>query len=127
VNGALVPLELDWVLRAHLRDALDRHIASQGLDRVPRGILDLRDFVATSGQERERQKDETTVPHPESMLLTLPQCAAVLNIGERSVRRLVEDEELITVSIGRSVRVLRDDLEAYVAGLRAKATMEATG
>lgn len=54
-------------------------------------------------------------------LLTLDQVAAVLKIGRTSVYELLNSGALPSVTIGRSRRVLRSDLDAYIARLRSEA------
>jgi excisionase family DNA binding protein len=56
-------------------------------------------------------------PQPECskcQFLKVPEVAGELNIGERSVWRLIEDEELPTFRFGNSTRVKREDLDAYI-------------
>ena len=54
------------------------------------------------------------------VLLTYEQAGNVLNLGERTVRRLCDDGVLPAVRIGRAVRVHRDDLDAYAEQLRTE-------
>ena len=46
--------------------------------------------------------------------LKVPEVAEELNVGERSVWRLIEDEELPTHRFGNSTRVKREDLDEYI-------------
>jgi excisionase family DNA binding protein len=46
--------------------------------------------------------------------LKVSEVAEELNVGQRSVWRLIEDEELPTYHFGNSTRVLRDYLDAYI-------------
>lgn len=48
-------------------------------------------------------------------LLTVRQCAEILGIGQRSVGRLLADERLPVVRIGRSVRVAPSALKEFAA------------
>jgi excisionase family DNA binding protein len=64
----------------------------------------------------------------ERMLFTYRQAAETLEIGERTVRKLVREGRLPAVRIGGAVRIRRTDLDAYVAGLdRCRSPLEATG
>lgn len=53
-----------------------------------------------------------------SIALTAPQTSGVLKVSESTVKRLIKNGELPTVLIGRSRRILRSDLDIYVAGLK---------
>lgn len=47
--------------------------------------------------------------------LTVPEIAAELRVSKMTVYRLVNDRELPSIRIGRSVRVRRTDLDHYIA------------
>lgn len=54
-------------------------------------------------------------------LLSLDDVAAILSVCTRSVRRLVESQELPPfVKIGRSSRLYQSDIEAYLEKLKEK-------
>jgi excisionase family DNA binding protein len=62
---------------------------------------------------------ETIVEPLIQVGLRVPEAAAVLGIGRRSVWRLISTGELASVRLGgRSRRILRDDLDSYLASLR---------
>jgi excisionase family DNA binding protein len=50
----------------------------------------------------------------EVQLLTLSEVSKMLNISEMSVKRLRSSNQLPWVKMGRSVRFLRSDVEAYI-------------
>ena len=52
-----------------------------------------------------------------AMLLRLPEAARLLGLSLTTVRELVARRELPCVRIGASVRIRRDELTAWVAGL----------
>ena len=52
--------------------------------------------------------------------LTIRQVAEELGVSERSVWRLVEDDELPTHSFGSSTRIKREDLDAYIERCRRR-------
>jgi excisionase family DNA binding protein len=52
-------------------------------------------------------------PHVQP-LLTLPEVATILRLSVRTVRRLIVDEKLATVRIGRAVRIRTKDLMALL-------------
>ena len=53
---------------------------------------------------------------PDTLLLTIDEVADHLRISVRTVRRLIQTGELPIVPIGRSLRIRRCDLSAYVDG-----------
>ena len=57
-------------------------------------------------------------PHAElqAPLLTVEQVAGILNLSVRTVRRLVKDNKLPIVRIGRAVRVRPEVLAALIRG-----------
>jgi excisionase family DNA binding protein len=55
-------------------------------------------------------------------LLTVPQVAKFLQLSERQIFRLIDAGELVTVRIGRSLRIEPSALEEFIQNKRAKAT-----
>ena len=49
-------------------------------------------------------------------MMTVPEAAAYLRVGQRLVYNLIERHELKAVHVGRLLRIRECDLEAYVAG-----------
>lgn len=47
---------------------------------------------------------------PENQFLTAAEAADLLNLSERTIRRLITDGTLPAVRIGRTVRISRTDL-----------------
>ncbi|MGW1989872.1 helix-turn-helix domain-containing protein [Embleya sp. MST-111070] len=51
-------------------------------------------------------------------LLTVPQAADRLNVGERFVRRLIAERRITFIRIGRHIRISADAVDAFIrAGL----------
>lgn len=50
----------------------------------------------------------------EKRLVAIPEVATILAISNRTAWRLVSKGELETVHIGRSVRVTRESIEAFI-------------
>ncbi|WP_436771952.1 excisionase family DNA-binding protein [Yinghuangia sp. YIM S09857] len=48
-------------------------------------------------------------------LLTVPQVSERLNVGERFVRRLIEERRIEFIKIGRHVRIAERALDDYIA------------
>lgn len=55
-------------------------------------------------------------------LLTVEAVADTLKVGRTTVYELLNSGALASVKIGRCRRVLRSDLNAYIANLRSEAT-----
>lgn len=53
------------------------------------------------------------------LLLDLPQVAEALSLSLRTVQKLTYEGRLRSLTVGRSRRVARADLEAFVERLRA--------
>jgi|GEM_PF-4131426 len=51
----------------------------------------------------------------EAVYLTVSQVAEHLQLSARQVRRFIESGELIATRLGRSVRIHRNDLNAFCA------------
>lgn len=47
-------------------------------------------------------------------LLTVPEAAQVLNVGERFVRRLVAERRITVVHVGRHVRIPESAVDAFI-------------
>jgi excisionase family DNA binding protein len=55
---------------------------------------------------------------------SIPQTGAILDLGLNSVKRLVENGSLPSIRIGRRVLILAEDIEAFLARLKAGAVVE---
>ena len=62
-------------------------------------------------------------PHAQTprppLLVTIPQAAELLAVSRSTVYQLIWDDELAPIRIGRSVRLIVDDLQDYVQRKRA--------
>jgi excisionase family DNA binding protein len=52
--------------------------------------------------------------NPSTTLLSVPEAAALLNVGDRFVRRLVHERRIRYTKIGSHVRIARADLDLYI-------------
>lgn len=57
-------------------------------------------------------------PAEPTQALSLTRAAARLDVGERTVRRMVDRGDLPTIRVGRLVRVLEADVERFLASRR---------
>jgi excisionase family DNA binding protein len=72
--------------------------------------------VPVSPPTRSRQRRPSLEDHGR-LLFTVDDAASVLQIGRTRVFGLISNGVLASVKIGRSRRIRRRDLEAYVASL----------
>ena len=80
-----------------------------------------------SRQEATPLDDDAWMPDAgEVILFTTDEVAHLLTLSPRQVQRLISDGSLESVKIGRSCRVRRDDLLAYVAALPGPAASRGT-
>lgn len=120
----LLALRLDPVAARHLARAIEAHARwcrANGV-RLPAALGDLA-LLATAGQgttnanlAEELADDGAMSP----LVYTYAEAAERLRVSERTVQRLVAEGRLPAVEVGtRNPRITRQDLEEYVAGLRA--------
>jgi excisionase family DNA binding protein len=63
-------------------------------------------------REREREKEQP-------ILLKAEQVCSIVNLGRSKVYELIATRQIPSISIGRSRRVLREDLMAWIEKQRA--------
>ena len=64
-----------------------------------------------------RSEAQPTVPIADKLLLTLPEAQALTGLSREFLREAINDGALKAEIIGKSWRVKRSDIEAFVAGL----------
>jgi excisionase family DNA binding protein len=123
----LLVLELDAGLAMHVSSALGLHarrLRADGLE-LP---AELQNLAATcwriargdpSRPEATSLADliDTLQSPPVTLLHTIAESAAALNVSQRQVERLVKSGALPSVVIGRARRIRDADLREYVNGL----------
>ena len=79
---------------------------------------DYEDRVGATDAERTPAKRRGSTARDEGLqrLLTVADAATILNVSERTVRRLIASGSIRAVWIGRSVRVRPRDIERLIAG-----------
>lgn len=60
----------------------------------------------------------TTRPPTRSELIGIAEAAAYLDTSERHLRRLYSERRIAFVKVGKYVRFVRSDLDAFVAARR---------
>jgi excisionase family DNA binding protein len=91
---------------------------------VPVAVLDVARYILASPMRQEATNlgDRLRAAEAERMseeLLTKKQAAAELGGSVRTLERIVAAGDLVVVRVGRSVRIRRADLRAYVASRRS--------
>lgn len=86
------------------------------LDALERDVRAARDALAAAEAELLAAQHQSEV-QPDA--LTTDQVARVLGLSRSTVATLISRGELISVKIGSARRVLRRDLDAYLAALTA--------
>lgn len=115
----------DRELAEHLARALVLYSRAERANgrQVPPELLDLARFVLSASVRQEATKlgEARRAAHDERMgseLVSKREAARSLGVSVRTLERLVAAGELSVVRVGRSVRVTRADLAAYVARRR---------
>jgi excisionase family DNA binding protein len=120
----LLVAALDALSRQHLARALEDHRRWCRVNGIafPPGLDQLARLAVTGGQERTDPLAEPVLAEagPVAIALTFEEAGALLSVGERTVRRLVERGALraVTIGGGSARRILRADLEHYAESLR---------
>ena len=120
----LLALRLDPVAARHLTRALEVHrrwCRDNGV-RLPAALSDLA-LLATAGQGTTNGHGAEELAddgHMSPLVYTYAEAAERLRVSERTVQRLVAEGRLPAVEVGtRNPRIAVEDLENYVAQLRA--------
>ena len=61
-------------------------------------------------------RDVPAVAEPIPWLYTVPEAAAVLRLSVRTVRRLIAQQQIATIHIGRAVRIHEEALRGLIEG-----------
>jgi excisionase family DNA binding protein len=127
----LLVVALEDVDAGHLARAIQNYekACRQNGARLPIPLREIHDTLlsvtgsARSGQERTRSSSGPPLSDdaPVSLLLDFESAGRWLDVSERTVRRLVEDGEIRSVSIGRLRRIHRDEVIEYADRLRTPA------
>ncbi len=69
-------------------------------------------------QERDRERE---LAQEQPVLLTAEQVCRIINLGRSKVYELIAAKQIPSISIGRSRRVLREDLMDWIEKQRGRA------
>lgn len=92
------------------------------------GSTDLGQLAATlaqlasalAEQQHEQPPEPTHQPKTVRVLLTVEEAAGYLGVGRTTMYRLIKENEITTVQIGRLRRVPREAIDAYAARILAE-------
>jgi len=79
--------------------------------RTQNGYGQLLDASASDGKPRRG-----VASGPIPWLYTVPEAADVLRLSVRTVRRLIAQQKIPTIHIGRAVRIREEALRAFIEG-----------
>lgn len=90
------------------------------LEELRRKLAELHTLVDRLAGEQASLLVATAAPSQRAgaasrKLLSAPEVAEILGLGESTVRRMMRDGDLASVKIGAARRVRQEDLDAYVA------------
>ena len=89
----------------------------QALERFESELLEFEE--ALEGQEQERSQS-----HKGHDLLSIPEVCQELGMGKSWVYKKIKSGEIPSVKLGRTIKVLRRDLEAYLKERRYHPAVE---
>jgi excisionase family DNA binding protein len=81
--------------------------------------LTKRSDAAEAPQKKDRSK--AALPKVEGGLLDTNEAASLLGVSRRTFQGVIHDRKVAKITIGRSVRFHRDDLQAFIDNNRVKA------
>lgn len=130
----MIVLDVDAATAAYVALALDNYSPTHRANgcAVPPAVFALREsFMRAARVVHATTREDSTgleiltldtpapTPHTARMptLLDLDHVAVDLHLSRRAVQRLIARGDLVAVHVGRSVRVRRVDLDAFVDGL----------
>ncbi len=119
-------LLLDDQGRVHLAVALAEHRRRLRRDHLvmPDSLEQLAATLglpaaASSGQQRQDFDEVVRSGDADGVLLDTATTARALGVSERTVRRLIAERAIPSMTVGRARRIHRDDLDAYLRDQRA--------
>ena len=92
-----------------LKQALQAH--HQALEELEGALLQFEESIYGEAQERPQERKGLD-------LLSIPELCQELGMGKSWVYRRLRSGEIPSVKLGRSIKVKREDLEAYLESRR---------
>lgn len=107
----------DWVSAAAVNSAPTKWSTSDRADMGSTGGADASvgdETTIECGRKSSGRRDPSTHASTLAPLLTTKDAAQILNVSQRTIRRLIASGSIPAVRIGRSVRIRRRDLVALI-------------
>jgi excisionase family DNA binding protein len=90
-----------------LKQALQAH--HQALEQLESALLEFEESISGEASLRPQQEQQRGV-----QLLSIPQLCQELGMGKSWIYRRLRSGEIPSIRLGRSIKVRRDELEAYL-------------
>ena len=119
VDSAGSPIDTDHEHSLkHLRKALQAH--HQALEKLESAIVEFEQSISEEATLRPEQEEQ----RPGVKLISIPQLCQELGMGKSWIYRRLRSGEIPSVRLGRTIKVRRDELEAYLYRHRYPAVEE---
>jgi excisionase family DNA binding protein len=111
-----MPVDHEHALK-QLKEALQAH--HQALENLESALLEFEQSISGEATLRPQQEEQHGV-----QLLSIPQLCQELGMGKSWIYRRLRSGEIPSVRLGRTIKVRRDELEAYLYRHRYPAVEE---
>jgi excisionase family DNA binding protein len=91
-----------------LKEALQAH--HQALEKLESALLEFEQSISGEATLRTEQEEQ----RPGVQLLSIPQLCQELGMGKSWIYRRLRNGEIPSIRLGRTIKVRRDELEAYL-------------
>jgi excisionase family DNA binding protein len=107
VKYTSMPMDHEHSLK-QLREALQAH--HQALEKLESALLEFEQSISGEATLRPEQEEQ----RPGVQLLSIPQLCQELGMGKSWIYRRLRNGEIPSIRLGRTIKVRRDELEAYL-------------
>src|SRR5215218_2546243 len=102
-----MPMDHERSLK-QLKEALQAH--HQALEKLESALLEFEQSISGEATLRPEQEEQ----RPGMQLLSIPQLCQELGMGKSWIYRRLRNGEIPSIRQGRTIKVRRDELEAYL-------------
>jgi excisionase family DNA binding protein len=107
VKYTSMPMDHEHSLK-QLREALQAH--HQAIEKLESALLEFEQSISGEATLRPQQEEQ----RPGVQLLSIPQLCQELGMGKSWIYRRLRNGEIPSIRLGRTIKVRRDELEAYL-------------
>jgi excisionase family DNA binding protein len=107
VKYTSMPMDHEHSLK-QLKEALQAH--HQAIEKLESALLEFEQSISGEATLRPEQEEQ----RPGVQLLSIPQLCQELGMGKSWIYRRLRSGEIPSVRLGRTIKVRRDELEAYL-------------